>query len=76
MITSSIELTSHEKLAIALLQTHPEEFAKIAKGSPSIDLNDILSWYKQLVGHLEFAKIRRRKDYIDSDTVERKDVPA
>jgi len=63
-MTSTIDLTQDEQLALQMLQSHPVAIQAVAKNG-TIDLGDMLVFYERLTDRLRFAKIRRRQEYIE-----------
>lgn len=68
-MTTTIQLTPEEQLAIQILQiAQPEVFQQIARNG-TVNINDVLEWYQRFVLKLELSKIKRKQTYIDIEGV-------
>jgi hypothetical protein len=69
---AEMELSIPEQTALALLRNTPQEIQKLARPDGTISLDTLYEYFQSLARKLEYAKIRRRNEYID---VEKKEIP-
>ena len=70
MVNVNTELSIAEQIALALLRNTPQEIQKIARPDGTINLDDLHDYYHSLVRKLDYARIRRRTEYIEVEKKE------